>query len=114
MIYRKQGEEKKTSKSVDIKKREAKQKVATKIVKKMGDKGRYNNTNQLKTLVVMQVLGNTREFFSTQVQLQDTPNFFTDTKLPDNNITDNNYASYHLFGGSNSDHNELVNSQYRR
>ena len=109
-----EGEEKKTSKSVGVKKREAKQKVATKIVKKMGDKGRYNNTNQIKTLVVMQVLGNTREFFSTQVQLQDTPNFFTDIKLPDKNISDNNFASYFLFGGSDSDHNELVNSQYRR
>ena len=38
----------------------AKQKVASKIVKNMGDKGRYDETNQLKTLVVMQVLGNTK------------------------------------------------------
>ena len=35
-------------------------------------------------------------------------------KLKDNNISDNNYASYLLFGGSNSDHNALVDSQYRR
>ena len=39
----------------------AKQKVANKIVKNMGDKGRYDETNQLKTLVVMQVL-ETKDF----------------------------------------------------
>ena len=52
---------------------QAKQKVANKIVKNMGDKGKYDSTNQLKTLVVMQVLG---LFFENQKQLQDTPNFF--------------------------------------
>ena len=40
----------------------------------MGDKGRYDETNQLKTLVVMQVLGNTKTFFDTQKTLQDTEN----------------------------------------
>ena len=32
-------------------KQEQKQKAATKIVKKMGDKGRYETTNQIKTLI---------------------------------------------------------------
>ena len=72
----------------------AKQKVASKIVKNMGDKGRYDETNQLKTLVVMQVLGNTKTFFDTQKTLQDTENFFDTTTVPDNTISDSNYAQY--------------------
>ena len=58
-------------KSKAEKKQEAKQKAANKIVKKMGDKGRYDDANQMKTLVVMQVLGDTKSFFDNQAQLQD-------------------------------------------
>jgi len=90
----------------------AKQKIANKIVKNMGDKGRYDETNQLKTLVVMQVLGNTKTFFDTQKALQDTENFFDLTTVPDNTISDSNYAQYILFGGSDAAHNALVDSQY--
>ena len=90
----------------------AKQKVANKIVKNMGDKGRYDETNQLKTLVVMQVLGNTKTFFDTQKTLQDTENFFDTTTVPDGVISDSNYAQYILFGGSDAAHSALVDSQY--
>ena len=90
----------------------AKQKVANKIVKNMGDKGRYDETNQLKTLVVMQVLGNTKTFFDTQKTLQDTENFFDLTTVPDGVISDSNYAQYILFGGSDATHSALVDSQY--
>ena len=90
----------------------AKQKVASKIVKNMGDKGRYDETNQLKTLVVMQVLGNTKTFFDAQKILQDTENFFDLTTIPDNTISDSNYAQYIMFGGSDAAHNALVDSQY--
>ena len=90
----------------------AKQKVASKIVKNMGDKGRYDETNQLKTLVVMQVLGNTKTFFDAQSKLQDTENFFDTTTVPDNTISDSNYAQYIMFGGSDAAHSALVDSQY--
>ena len=90
----------------------AKQKVANKIVKNMGDKGRYDETNQLKTLVVMQVLGNTKTFFDTQKTLQDTENFFDLTTVPDGVISDSNFAQYILFGGSDAAHSALVDSQY--
>ena len=90
----------------------AKQKVANKIVKNMGDKGRYDETNQLKTLVVMQVLGNTKTFFDVQSTLQDTENFFDTTTVPDNTISDSNYAQYIMFGGSDAAHSALVDSQY--
>ena len=90
----------------------AKQKIANKIVKNMGDKGRYDETNQLKTLVVMQVLGNTKTFFDTQKTLQDTENFFDLTTVPDGVISDSNFAQYILFGGSDAAHSALVDSQY--
>ena len=111
----KQEEKKETSKpkTKAEKKQEAKQKAATKIVKKMGDKGRYDDTNQIKTLVVMQVLGNTKSFFDNQLQLQDTPGFFNNDTVPDAVISDNNYAQYLMFGGSDAAHNALTESQYK-
>ena len=67
-----------------VKKPESKkEKAAKKIVKKMGDKGRYDSTNQLKTLIVMQVLGDTKSFFESQKQLEDRLDFFTDYMIPD-------------------------------
>lgn len=57
-------------------KKEDKQKAGTKIVKKMGDKGRYDTTNQLKTLIVMNVIADTKSFFSAQKLQQDIPGFF--------------------------------------
>ena len=95
------------------KKQEAKEKAASKIVKKMGDKGRYDDNNQLKTLVVMQVLGNTKTFFDNQTQLQDTAGFFDNRTVPDTTISDNNYSAYIMFGGSDASHNALTGSQYR-
>ena len=94
-------------------KKKAMSKAGNKAVKKMGDK-KYSDTNQIKTLVIMQVLGNTRSFFDAQAQLKDTPNFFSNTTIPDSSISDNNYTSYFLFGGSDSDHNALIETQYRR
>ena len=95
------------------KKQEAKQKAASKIVKKMGDKGRYDDSNQVKTLVVMQVLGNTKTFFDNQVQLPDTQNFFDGSRVPDAQITDNNTAAYFMIGGSDVKMDALTDLQYR-
>ena len=95
------------------KKQEAKQKAATKIVKKMGDKGRYDDANQMKTLVVMQVLGDTKSFFDNQAQLQATPGFFDNTKVPDSQISDNNMAAYFMIGGSDIAMDALTDLQYR-
>jgi hypothetical protein len=105
-------EQPKEIKKAEVKK-EAKQKAANKIVKKMGDKGKYDSQNQLKTLVVMQVLGNSKDFFSTQQNLPDIQGFFTDITLPDGTIPTNNMAQYFLFGGSNSAHDALVTMQYK-
>ena len=55
-----------------VKEPTAKEKAATKIVKKIDDKARYDESNQLKTLIVMQILGNTKTFFDTQSTIVDT------------------------------------------
>ena len=49
-----------------------KEKAATKIVKKIDDKARYDDAAQMKTLIVMQILGNTKTFFDTQSIIVDT------------------------------------------
>ena len=94
------------------KKTSAKQKAARKIVKKMGDKGRYDSTNQLKTLVIMGVLGNTKQFL-VQPTIPQPTGFFTDKKMPDAQLPENNAAAWMLMGGSNQLHDRLTGSQYK-
>ena len=96
-------------------KKKQKQKAANKIVKKMGDKGRYDGGNQLKTLVVMAVLGNSKQFFATTVVLKDTQagKMFTAARVPDSVIPVNHRSQYFLFGGSSVAHDALVDSQYK-
>ena len=94
------------------KKQSSKEKAAKKVLKKIDDKQKYDSSSQLKTLVVMQVLGNTKTFFDTQQQLNDRVDFFTDTTLPDAVISDNDIAGYLLFAGSDGLMNEIIESQY--
>ena len=108
-------EETNQEKSQDDEKQESsKQKAAKKVLKKIDDKKRYDSTSQLKTLVVMQVLGNTKSFFDSQQELNDRANFFTNLTLPDAVISDNNIAGYLLFGGSNQLMNEMIESQWQQ
>ena len=95
-------------------KKQQKEKAAKKIVKKMGDKGKYDSANQTKTLIVMQVLGDTKTFFETQQALEDRLGFFTDITLPDTTISDNNIAGYLLFAGSEGLMNDMVESQWQK
>ena len=95
-------------------KKQQKEKAAKKIVKKMGDKGKYDSQNQMKTLIVMQVLGNSKTFFESQQQLNDREGFFTDMTLPDTVISDNNMAGYFLFAGSDGLMNEMVMQQWQK
>ena len=98
-----------------VKKPESKkEKAAKKIVKKMGDKGRYDSTNQLKTLIVMQVLGDTKTFFDSQKQLEDRLDFFTDYMIPDAQIQNNNIAQWYLFGGSDGMMNDMIELQWQK
>ena len=99
----------------EVKKEEAKKEVAAKkILKKMGDKGRYDSANQLKTLIVMQVLGNSKSFFEGQQSLNDIEGFFTDNAIPDAELTTNNIAQYFLFGGSDVLMDEMIMQQWQK
>ena len=107
------GEAEKKPVEKPVKKQEQKEKAAKKIVKKMGDKGKYDSANQTKTLIVMQVLGNTKTFFESQQALEDRIGFFTDLTLPDKTISDNNIAGYLLFAGSDGLMNDMIDSQWQ-
>ena len=99
----------------EVKKEESKKEVAAKkILKKMGDKGRYDSANQLKTLIVMQVLGNSKSFFEGQQSLNDIQGFFTDNAIPDAELTINNIAQYFLFGGSDVLMDEMIMQQWQK
>ena len=99
----------------EVKKEENKKEVAAKkILKKMGDKGRYDSANQLKTLIVMQVLGNSKSFFEGQQSLNDIEGFFTDNAIPDAELTTNNIAQYFLFGGSDVLMDEMIMQQWQK
>ena len=121
-VVEKQEEEKKESQSTETKKNEetkkvenkqsSKEKAAKKVLKKIDDKKRYDETSQIKTLVVMQVLGNTKSFFESQQELNDRAEFFTDYTLPDAVISDNDLAGYFLFIGSDGLMNEMIEDQY--
>jgi len=97
-----------------VAKKAVKEKIAKQIIKRMGSSGRYDSNNQIRTLVVMQVLGDSKSFFKSPVTLQDKPGFFDNARIPDSVITDNNFAQYVLFGGSSAQHNNLVDLQWSR
>ena len=106
-----QEETKEEPKSVA--KANSKEKAAKKIMKKIDDKKRYDNVSQTKTLVVMQVLGNTKTFFESQQSLVDREGFFSNVTLPDTVISDNDMASYFLFVGSDGLMNDMIDSQWQ-
>ena len=95
-------------------KQAAKEKVAKKIIKAMGN-NRYSNENQLKTLLVMQVLaGNSKSFFDQQQMIQEPEGFFSDAQLTDQlTIPNNGMASLFLFTQSTIMMDEIVNSQWK-
>jgi len=97
----------------EVKKESSKEKAVKKIMKKIDDKQRYDSANQMKTLIVMQVLGNTKSFFDSQKQINDRVGFFTNATLPDSVISDNDIASYYLFAGSDGLMNDMIDSQWQ-
>ena len=113
-IEKEQEEKQEVEKSKEVAKKESsKEKAVKKIMKKIDDKKRYDDVSQTKTLVVMQVLGNTKTFFDTQQALNDRVDFFSDVTLPDTVISDNNIASYFLFAGSDGLMNDMIMQQWQ-
>jgi len=90
-----------------------KQKIANKIVKNMGSKGRYDSTNQIKTLMVMNILADNKSFFNNQITLVDNVKLFSNDTIPDGVITDNNMALFLMRYGADASMTALVDIQYR-
>ena len=110
----KEVEEKEEPKEEPKKEESKKEVAAKKRLEKMGDNGRYDSANQLKTLIVMQVLGDTKSFFESQKQLEDRLDFFTDYMIPDAQIQNNNIAQWYLFGGSDGMMNDMIELQWQK
>ena len=89
-----------------VKEPSAKEKAATKIVKKIDDKERYDESNQMKTLIVMQILGNTKTFFDTQSTIQDT----NVNEYLNKTIEDNYGVLFDIAQGQTME--DMINAQY--
>lgn len=86
----------------------AKEKAATKIVKDIDDKERYDDTAQTKTLLVMQILGDTKTFFTPTQS-------FTEVDVGEylNKTLEDQYGI--LFDmAQNNTMNDMVNSQWQK
>ena len=120
VIVKKEAEEEKPVEKAVVKKQvvkkntqKQKQKVANKIVKDMGSKGRYDDANQFKTLMIMSVLADNKSFFSNQTALVDTVKLFSDDRVPDGVIDDNNMALFLMRYGADASMTALLDRQYR-
>jgi len=85
-----------------------KEKAATKIVKKIDDKARYDDAAQTKTLIVMQILGNTKTFFDAQTTIVDT----NVTEYLNKTIDDQYGMLFNM--AQNETMNDMVNSQWQK
>jgi len=102
-------------KKTEDEKKVAKQKAASKIVKKMKSRSSYyDDTSQQKTLIIMQVVsGNAKDFFLNQNQLQDVQGFFSDLpSIPDGNLGASPNA-FSFFGSGSQTMNEMIELQYK-
>jgi len=97
-------EEEKSSESKVTKK----EKAATKIVKKIDDKARYDDAAQTKTLIVMQILGNTKTFFDAQFTIVDT----NVTEYLNKTIDDQYGMLFNM--AQDQTINDMVNSQWQK
>jgi len=104
----KKEEKKEEPKKEEKKESSAKEKAATKIVKKIDDKARYDDAAQTKTLIVMQILGNTKTFFDTQSYIQDT----NVTEYLNKTIDDQYGMLFDMAQGQIMD--DMVNSQWQK
>mgnify|MGYP003624226433 FL=1 len=104
----KKEEKKEEPKKEEKKESSTKEKAASKIVKKIDDKARYDDAAQTKTLIVMQILGNTKSFFDTQSYIQDT----NVTEYLNKTIDDQYGMLFDMAQGQMMD--DMVNSQWQK
>jgi len=85
-----------------------KEKAASQIVKKIDDKARYDDAAQMKTLIVMQILGNTKTFFDSQATIVDT----NVTEYLNKTIEDQYGMLFNM--AQDQTMNDMVNSQWQK
>ena len=85
-----------------------KEKAASQIVKKIDDKARYDDAAQIKTLIVMQILGNTKTFFDSQATIVDT----NVTEYLNKTIEDQYGMLFNM--AQDQTMNDMVNSQWQK
>ena len=106
------GKTRLTKTEVKQKIQNAKQKIAAKIMSTITNN--YDVSAQNTQIALMTALTDTQSFKEYQSQsLIDIEGFFTETKIPDSIISDNNLGAYFMFGGSDIQMNNLIESQYK-
>ncbi len=99
-----------------VKKATSKQKneKAAKIIKKMGDKGKYDSRNQQKVVIMVALLGADLSTYTKDAPvIEDTAGFDFGTVIPDGELPSNNLAMYLMDIGSSLMMNEMIDSQWK-
>ena len=93
---------------------EQKNKTAAKIIKKMGDKGKYDSRNQQKVVNMVALLGADLSTYTKDAPvIEDAVGFDFGTVIPDGELPSNNLAMYLLDIGSSLMMNEMIDSQWK-
>ena len=91
-----------------------KQKAAAKIIKKMGDKGRYDSRNQQKQVIMVAILGASLASYTKDAPvIEDPPGFEFGTSILDGELPTNNLAMYLMDIGSSLKMDAMINSQWK-
>ena len=91
-----------------------KSKTAAKIIKKMGDKGRYDSRNQQKQVIMVAILGASLASITKDAPvIEDTPGFEFGTSILDGELPTNNLAMYLMDIGSSLKMDAMINSQWK-
>ena len=91
-----------------------KSKTAAKIIKKMGDKGRYDSRNQQKQVIMVAILGASLASITKDAPvIEDTPGFEFGTSILDGELPTNNLAMYLMDIGSSLKMDAMIDSQWK-
>lgn len=91
-----------------------KQKTAAKIIKKMGDKGKYDSRNQQKVVIMVALLGADLSTYTKDAPvIEDTVGFDFGTVIPDGELPTNNLAMYLMDIGSSLKMDAMIDSQWK-
>lgn len=91
-----------------------KSKTAAKIIKKMGDKGKYDSRNQQKVVIMVALLGADLSTYTKDAPvIEDAVGFDFGTVIPDGELPSNNLAMYLMDIGSSLKMDAMIDSQWK-